>query len=125
MLPDPRAVIHVRAVDPGPGTSAVRTPLHERDRDHPPGTGSKADRTDRPATRTLYMDTVKTEVPTSTFKIAENTWGAKKTKLMSQFSQLTDTDLSFVEGQEREFSTRLQTKLGKSEAEVQQLINEL
>lgn len=62
---------------------------------------------------------------TSPFKITANDWGAKKTKLKNKFSQLSDTDLSFVEGQEKELAARLQSKLGKSEADVQKLLHEL
>lgn len=68
---------------------------------------------------------METNTPTSPFKIAANTWGDKKTKLKNKFSQLSDTDLHFVEGQESELTARLRTKLNKSEAEVQQLITEL
>jgi uncharacterized protein YjbJ (UPF0337 family) len=72
------------------------------------------------------MDNVKTEViPTTTFTIAAGTWGDKKTKLKNKFSQLTDEDLTFAEGKEGELISRLQTKLNKSEAEVQKLITEL
>lgn len=71
------------------------------------------------------MDNVKTDKPTTTFKITPNTWGDKKTKLRNKFSQLTDTDLHYVEGKESELTARLQTKLGKSEADVQKLITEL
>lgn len=69
------------------------------------------------------METVKTE--TTTFKITANTWGDKKTKLKNKFSQLNDTDLLFEEGKEGELTTRLKSKLNKSEAEVQKLISEI
>lgn len=71
------------------------------------------------------MDTVKTDSPTSTFKITANTWGDKKTKLKNKFSQLTDADLQFEEGKENELTARLKTKLNKSEEEVQKLITEI
>ncbi len=71
------------------------------------------------------MDTVKTDVASNPFKITANTWGDKKTKLKNKFSQLSDADLHFVEGKESDLTSRLQTKLGKSEAEVQKLITEL
>ena len=75
------------------------------------------------------MDTVKTEVtPQVTpilFKIAPNTWGDKKTKLKNKFTQLNDADLHFDEGKESELTGRLQTKLNKSEVEVQELITAL
>ncbi|HMQ74786.1 MAG TPA: general stress protein CsbD [Flavobacteriales bacterium] len=71
------------------------------------------------------MEHVKTNTPTAPFKIAVNTWGDKKTKLKNKFSQLSDSDLQFVEGKESELTARLQTKLNKSEADVQKLITEL
>lgn len=71
------------------------------------------------------MDTVKTTNPTNLFKITANTWGDKKTKLKNKFSQLNDADLHFVEGKESELTARLQTKLSKSEADVQKLIAEI
>lgn len=71
------------------------------------------------------MDTVKTEVATKPFTVTANTWGDKKTKLKNKFSQLNDADLQFDEGKESELTARLQTKLNKSEAEVQKLITEL
>ena len=71
------------------------------------------------------MFTAKTNVTTSPFKITANTWADKKTKLKSKFSQLNDADLSFEEGKESELTARLQTKLSKSEVEVQKLITEI
>ena len=71
------------------------------------------------------MDTVKTDNPTTTFKITANTWGDKKTKLKNKFTQLNDADLHYEEGKENELTARLRTKLNKSEADVQQLITEL
>ncbi|MBL7981282.1 MAG: general stress protein CsbD [Flavobacteriales bacterium] len=69
------------------------------------------------------MDTVKTAAAATPFAIADNTWSATKTKLKGKFTQLTDTDLHFVAGKESELVARLQTKLHKSEAEVQKLIS--
>jgi len=71
------------------------------------------------------MDTVKTNAPPNPFKITTNTWGDKKTKLKNKFNQLNDTDLLFEEGKESELTGRLQTKLNKSEADVQKLITEI
>jgi hypothetical protein len=71
------------------------------------------------------MENTRTDMSTIPFKITANDWGDKKTKLKNKFSQLSDTDLSFVQGQEKELAVRLQSKLGKSEAEVQKLLHEL
>ena len=71
------------------------------------------------------METVKMDGPLPEFKIAPNTWGHKKFKLKNRFGQLNDIDLFFEYGKEKEMTDRLQAKLGKSEAEVQLLINAL
>jgi hypothetical protein len=68
------------------------------------------------------MENVKKEAPAGMFTIAPNSWGAIKTKLKNKFTQLTDTDLAFEEGKERELSSRLQARLHKSETEVRDLI---
>lgn len=72
------------------------------------------------------MDNLKTELtPTVTliaFKIRPNTWGDKKIKLKNKFGHLNDEDLYFMEGRESELTGRLQAKLNKTEAEVQELI---
>lgn len=71
------------------------------------------------------MDNPKTNDTKNPFKIIATTWGDKKTKLKNKFSQLKDTDLHFEEGKEGELTARLQTKLSKSEADVQKLISEI
>lgn len=71
------------------------------------------------------MEDLKKTTHASPFKIIAGTWGDKKTKLKNKFTQLNDSDLHFTEGKEAELTARLQTKLGKSEADVQKLITEL
>ncbi len=46
-------------------------------------------------------------------------------KLKQKFAQLTDNDLMYTEGKEEEMLGRLQKKLGKSKAEVLQILREL
>lgn len=65
------------------------------------------------------------DVPLPEFKIAPNMWGHIMIKLKNKFSQLNDADLHFEYGKEKEMTGRLQAKLGKSAAEIQQLINAL
>lgn len=72
-----------------------------------------------------HMDALQTVVPLPEFKIAPNSWGDKKFKLRNKFGHLNDDDLFFEVGKEKEMTGRLQIKLGKSEAEVQLLINAL
>jgi uncharacterized protein YjbJ (UPF0337 family) len=49
-------------------------------------------------------------------------WNEVKGKLKQRYSELTDSDLEFVEGKEEEFLGRLQAKTGKKKEE---LINEI
>jgi hypothetical protein len=71
------------------------------------------------------MDTVKPDAAPKAFVIAVGTWGHKMTKLRNKYIQLNDADLYFETGKERDLTGRLQVKLNKTEAEVQQLINAL
>lgn len=50
-------------------------------------------------------------------------WNQIKGKLKKKYSNLTDDDLTYVEGQEDELYGRLQEKLGKSKEEVKKEID--
>ena len=52
-------------------------------------------------------------------------WNEIKGKLKQKFSMLTDSDLLFAEGKRDEMLGRLQTKLGRTKAEVRKIISEL
>ncbi len=52
-------------------------------------------------------------------------WNVIKGKLKQKYSQLTDNDLSYVEGKEDEMIGRLQQKLGKTRAEFVSEIEDL
>ncbi len=52
-------------------------------------------------------------------------WKDIKEKLKKKFGMLTETDLLFTEGKQDEMLTRLQTKLGRTKAEVHKIILEL
>ena len=52
-------------------------------------------------------------------------WNEVKGKLKQKYGQLTDDDLTFVEGKEDEFLGRLQTKLGKAKDEIRKFIADL
>ncbi|MBK8580397.1 MAG: CsbD family protein [Flavobacteriales bacterium] len=58
----------------------------------------------------------------TTDKIKGN-WNELKGKLKQQYGQLTDNDLTYVEGKEDELYGRLQQKLGKTKDQVQELFN--
>jgi uncharacterized protein YjbJ (UPF0337 family) len=52
-------------------------------------------------------------------------WNELKGKLKQKYASLTDNDLLYEEGQEDELYGRLQKKLGKSKAEIEELFDEL
>lgn len=60
----------------------------------------------------------------TTLKIRGN-FNELKTKLKQKYSNLTDADLTFSQGNEGELVTRLSKKLGKTEDEITDLIDEL
>jgi uncharacterized protein YjbJ (UPF0337 family) len=45
-------------------------------------------------------------------------WNQLKGKLQQQYGELTEDDLSFVEGKENELLGRIQNKLGKEKEEL-------
>jgi uncharacterized protein YjbJ (UPF0337 family) len=45
-------------------------------------------------------------------------WNVIKGKLKQRYAELTDDDLTYVEGAENELFGRLQVKLGKSKQEI-------
>ena len=52
-------------------------------------------------------------------------WNVLKGKLKQQYGNLTDDDLTYVEGKEDELVGRLQKGLGKTKDEVNSLLNDL
>jgi len=52
-------------------------------------------------------------------------WNQLKGKLKQKYSDLTDDDLTFVEGKEDELLGRLQEKLGKTKDEIKSELNKL
>ncbi|MEO6253180.1 MAG: CsbD family protein [Ferruginibacter sp.] len=58
-------------------------------------------------------------------KELKGNWNEIKEKLKQKFGLLTDTDLLFAEGRQDEMLGRLQTKLGRTKAEVHKIISEL
>ena len=55
----------------------------------------------------------------------KGSWNETKGKLKQKFAVLTDNDVLLVEGKENEMLGRLQTKLGKTKAEIHKIITEL
>jgi uncharacterized protein YjbJ (UPF0337 family) len=52
-------------------------------------------------------------------------WKEIKGKLKQKFGMLTDSDLLFAEGKQDEMLGRLQTKLGKTKAEIHKMISDM
>ena len=52
-------------------------------------------------------------------------WNEIKGKLKEKFGMLTDSDLLFIQGKQDEMLTRLQTKLGRTKAEIHKIISEM
>lgn len=52
-------------------------------------------------------------------------WNQLKGKVKQQYGELTDDDLTYVEGKEDELLGRIQEKTGKTKEEIQRYINDL
>jgi len=52
-------------------------------------------------------------------------WNLLKDKLQQAYTQLTDEDLTYVEGQGHELVSRLQAKLGKRKRQIMRMLNAL
>jgi uncharacterized protein YjbJ (UPF0337 family) len=64
----------------------------------------------------------KTMNATETKLSLKGNWNVTKGKLKQTYGQLTDDDLTFVEGQEDELVGRIQKKVGASTAEIRHLL---
>jgi len=49
-------------------------------------------------------------------------WNVVKGKLKQAYGELTDDDLSYVDGQEDELVGRIQKRIGKTSSDVRQLL---
>ena len=52
-------------------------------------------------------------------------WKEIKGKMKQKFAMLTDDDLLFAEGKQDEMLGKLESKLGKTKAEIYQIISDL
>lgn len=52
-------------------------------------------------------------------------WHQIKGKLKAKYGELTDDDLTYVEGKEEQLIGKLQERLGKSKQEIKELIDNL
>ncbi|MEN6453696.1 MAG: CsbD family protein [Prolixibacteraceae bacterium] len=52
-------------------------------------------------------------------------WNIIKGKLKQQYGELTDDDLTYVDGQEDELIGRIQKKTGRTKEEIKEFIDEL
>lgn len=55
----------------------------------------------------------------------QGNWKQLKGKLKEKYGQLTDDDLTYQEGKEDQLVGRLQQKLGKSKAEVEDMLRDM
>ena len=55
----------------------------------------------------------------------KGTWNEIKGKLKQKYAELTDDDLTFVEGKDDELIGRLQKKLGRTKEEIREEIGQL
>ena len=55
----------------------------------------------------------------------KGTWNELKGKLKQKYAELTDDDLTFVEGKDDELIGRLQKKLGRTKEEIREEIGQL
>ena len=55
----------------------------------------------------------------------DKTWNTTKSKLKKKFAELTDHDLLFVKGMREEMIAKLQIILGKTEEEVEEILQNL
>lgn len=55
----------------------------------------------------------------------KGSWNETKGKLKQKYGQLTDDDLTFVEGKEDELLGRLQQRLGKDKEEIRREVEAL
>ncbi len=60
----------------------------------------------------------------STHLQLKGNWNVIKGKLKQTYGNLTDNDLTYVEGKEDELLGRLQTRLGKTRAEITRLFSD-
>lgn len=52
-------------------------------------------------------------------------WNSKKEKIRQKYPEISDDDLSFIEGKEKIMIELLENKLGKSKEELRTIINDL
>lgn len=55
----------------------------------------------------------------------QGSWDEVKGRLKSRYADLSDEDLTYTEGQADQLVGRLETKLGKSKAEIRRLLSEI
>lgn len=57
--------------------------------------------------------------------IIKGNWNQLKGKLKKQYSKLTDDDLRYEEGKEDELVGRLQKRLGKTDQEIRDILDNI
>lgn len=54
--------------------------------------------------------------------VKSENWDAQKEKLKASFPDLTEADLNYDESQKKEMLSKLETKVGKTDKELQSII---
>lgn len=82
--------------------------------------------TEHPLPYLSYIDESKNNKIMSAFSDqVKGNWKQIKGQLKQEYGELTDNDLVFEEGKEDELVGRLQEKLGKTKAEVKDMIDSI
>jgi uncharacterized protein YjbJ (UPF0337 family) len=71
-----------------------------------------------------YRTKTKIAMSSTTNKIKGN-WNILKGKLKQQYAELTDDDLTYVEGKEDELMGRIQKRTGKTQEELAKFIEKM
>ena len=66
--------------------------------------------------------TIHTE--SSAYETFKGNWNIIKGRLKQEYGELTDNDLTYVEGQEEELIGRLQKRTGRARKEIERVIND-
>ncbi len=61
----------------------------------------------------------------STTQLIKGNWNELKGKIKKEYADLTDDDLLYAEGKEDELLGKLQQKLGKTRAEVEEEVDRI
>tara|TARA_R110002124_G_scaffold149486_2_gene315613 strand:- start:905 stop:1135 length:231 start_codon:yes stop_codon:yes gene_type:complete len=73
----------------------------------------------------MYFKTKPKLAMSSTTQLIKGNWNELKGKIKKEYADLTDDDLLYAEGKEDELLGKLQQKLGKTRAEVEEEVDRI